>query len=484
MQIIAQQGDVLQAAAPLTALALFEGEALPQAVAALLEEDDFKARAKQALLLYPRGELAARRLLLLGLGQRAAASPDTVRQAAALAVQRARELHAETLAIGLPTIEGHSEASLAQALAEGATLGLYRYDQYKTGQEPVSEVTSLTVFSAGSLSVVEAALAVGQAIAGGTILARDLANGPGNDITPTRLGEVAEELAARFGFAATVLKPAELAEQGFGGIIAVGKGSAQEPRFIALEHGSKQEGQPTICLVGKGITFDTGGISIKPAEKMDDMKMDMSGAAAVLGAMHAVGELKLPLHVVGIVCAAENMPSATAYKPGDIVKTLSGKTVEVLNTDAEGRIVLADGLFYAQRYQPDAIIDLATLTGAIMVALGGAATGIMGNNQDLVDRIVRAGEASAERTWQMPLWDEYREMVKSEIADLKNTGGRQGGAITAGAFLEPFAGQFPWVHMDIAGTAWVERPAKAYQIKGATGIGVRLLVQLLRDYSK
>jgi leucyl aminopeptidase len=335
---------------------------------------------------------------------------------------------------------------------------------------------------AAGADALSAGVAVGRAVAGGVALARDLANGPGNDITPTALGEAAIALGERHGFAVTVLDKAQLTEQGFYGILAVGQGSAQEPRFIVMEHGSAAEGAPTICLVGKGITFDTGGISIKPADSMDNMKMDMGGAAAVFGAMQAVGELKLPLHVVGIVCSAENMPSSTAYRPGDIIKTLSGKTIEVLNTDAEGRIVLADGLFYAQRYSPAAVVDLATLTGAIMVALGPHAIGMMGTSQDLADRLSAAGEAAAERVWQLPLWDEYRDMMKSDIADLKNTGGRYGGAITAGGFLAAFVGDYPWAHLDIAGTAWVERATRPYYSKGATGIGVRLLVQLLRGY--
>jgi leucyl aminopeptidase len=321
----------------------------------------------------------------------------------------------------------------------------------------------------------------GQIIARATAFARDLANGPGNEVTPAFLGQTALALGERLGLKTMVLDKPQLIEQGFGGILAVGQGSANEPRFIVMEYGSADQG-PTICLVGKGITFDTGGISIKPAEKMDEMKMDMSGAAAVFGAMQAVAELQLPLHVVGIVCAAENMPSSTAYRPGDIIRTLSGKTVEILNTDAEGRIVLADGLFYAQRYQPAAIVDLATLTGAIMIALGPHAIGLMGNNQELANRLIAAGEATAERVWQLPLWDEYREAMKSEIADLKNTGGRYGGAITAAGFLAAFVGDYPWAHLDIAGTAWVEKPHRAYQSRGATGVGVRLLVEWLQGY--
>jgi leucyl aminopeptidase len=248
-----------------------------------------------------------------------------------------------------------------------------------------------------------------------------------------------------------------------------------------MEYGAAGSG-PTICLVGKGLTFDSGGLSLKPPDAMETMKSDMGGAAAVYGAMQAVAELGLPLHVVGLVSSAENMPSSTAYRPGDIVTTLSGKTIEVLNTDAEGRIILADALHYAQRYDPAAIIELSTLTGAIIIALGSHATGMMGTDQALLDRISRAGEASGERVWQFPLWDEYHQMVKSQIADLKNLAGRPAGSITAGAFLAAFVGDYPFVHLDIAGTAWVDAPAKSYQSHGGSGVGVRLLVEFLRGY--
>jgi leucyl aminopeptidase len=484
MQISVVRGDVLQQAADLAALAVFEGEPLPAAVADVLEADDFRGRAKETLLLYPRGSVAPRRLLLIGMGKADAASLDLVRQAAALAAQQAQKLQVGAFTMGLQGSLPFPADQSGQAFAEGLELGLYRYLAYKSNPsaEQTFTVEQATVFATGETDAIAAGVAQGQAVARGVALARDLANAPGNAVVPATLGAKAEEMGAQLGLRVTVLDKAGLEEQGFGGILAVGQGSANEPRFIVMEHGQAGEGTPTICLVGKGITFDTGGISIKPAANMDDMKMDMGGAAAVFGAMHAAAELKLPLHVVGIVCAAENMPSSTAYKPGDIIKTLSGKTVEVLNTDAEGRIVLADGLFYAQRYKPAAVVDLATLTGAVMVALGPHAIGLMGTSQELADRVLRAGETTAERAWQLPLWTEYRDMMKSEIADLKNTGGRHGGAITAGGFLAAFTGEMPWVHLDIAGTAWVERASKPYLSRGATGVGVRLLVELLRGY--
>lgn len=480
MQCEVQNGDLLAVASDLAVLLYAEGESLPDVVTALCEPADATGRWKQQTLVYPRGTLPARRLLLIGMGKRSAITADTVRQAAALAAQRAQEIKVATYHVGFNGDLPLPPAVFGQAFAEGSVLGSYRYTRYKSDREEVPTANAVLLLGAGGD---EAAAGVrrGQIIARATAFARDLANGPGNEVTPAFLGQTALELGERLGLKTMVLDKPQLIEQGFGGILAVGQGSANEPRFIVMEYGSADQG-PTICLVGKGITFDTGGISIKPAEKMDEMKMDMSGAAAVFGAMQAVAELQLPLHVVGIVCAAENMPGSTAYRPGDIIRTLSGKTVEVLNTDAEGRIVLADGLFYAQRYQPAAIVDLATLTGAIMVALGPHAIGLMGNNQELANRLIAAGEATAERVWQLPLWDEYREAMKSEIADLKNTGGRYGGAITAAGFLAAFVGDYPWAHLDIAGTAWVEKPNRAYQSRGATGVGVRLLVELLQGY--
>ena len=486
MRITVTYGDAIRWDTPLLALGAWEAEALPRPIAQLLENGDWTGKFKRTQVLYPRGALPARRILLIGLGKRDAITVERLREAAAIASRRARELKVDHYAIELPTVEGITLAAGAQALAEGSQLGLYQFEQYKTGRDPDDQhdIAEVTLISSVQDEAIKRGAAMGEAVARGVALARDVANGPSNDITPTRLGEVAQSIGASSGMQVTVLGPEELKQQGFGGLLSVAQGSGQPPRFIIMEHGARLTNVPTICLAGKGITFDTGGISIKPAENMDLMKMDMGGAAAVLGAMQTIAELKLPLHVLGLISAAENMPSGTAYKPGDIVKTLSGKTIEVLNTDAEGRIVLADALFYAQRYDPDGIIDLATLTGAITVALGPHAIGVMSNDDSLVERIVRAGEESGERAWRMPLWEPYKEMVKSDIADVKNSAGRLGGAITAAAFLSNFVGDYPWVHMDIAGTAWIDKPSKEYTIKGATGVGVRLLAEMLRAWAE
>ena len=322
----------------------------------------------------------------------------------------------------------------------------YRFWRYRTGlsEEQTFKVGKATIFTKSDQQSA-AGIATGQVIARGVNFARDLVNGPGYAMHPPALGVEAIELGKRASLKVTVLDMAELTRQGFGGILAVGKGSEHEPRFIIMEYGEAKPASdtPTICLVGKGLTFDSGGLSLKPAEAMETMKSDMGGAAAVFGAVQAAAELELPMHIVGLVSAAENMPSSNAYRPGDIVKTLSGKTIEVLNTDAEGRIILSDALFYAQRYNPDAIVELSTLTGAIIIALGSHATGLFATNQDLADQLIRAGEASAERVWQFPMWEEYHQMVKSEIADLKNLAGRPAGSITAGNFPGSFHGRVP-----------------------------------------
>jgi leucyl aminopeptidase len=483
MQITLKAGDLLREASDLAVLAAWEGDALPAAVADQIAPDDFRGKARETLLLYPR-DAAPRRLLLLGLGPADKASPETLRVAAATAVQQARALRAASFTLGFAGQQPVAPAAAAQALAEGLTLGGYRYDRFRTGlsDEQKFRVESATLVVAGGEGDMAPGLAAGQAIARGVAFARDLVNAPGGVLTPAAFADEAVALGARAGLTVTVLDKPQLVAGGYGGILAVGQGSANEPRLIVMEYGQPSADTPTICLVGKGLTFDSGGLSLKPADAMTTMKGDMGGGAAVFGAMQALAELKLPLHVVGIVPAAENMPSGTAFRPDDVVVTRSGKTVEVLNTDAEGRIVLADGLDYALQFKPQAIVELSTLTGAVIIALGAHAVGLMATDQALADRLLAAGTSSGERAWQLPLWDEYFEMIKSEIADIKNIGGRPAGSITAGAFLASFTGAVPFAHLDIAGTAYAERPAKPYHAPGGTGVGVRLVTEFLRGY--
>lgn len=479
MQIDAASTDPLQLSTPLLVLPLYANAQPPAVLAALYETADWTGKFRQTLLLYPNTVASARRVLLLGLGPQDALPLDRLRELGAVAAQRASELRVESFAMVLPALAGHDPAVVAQALAEGALLGTYRFAAYrKDDSAPLAALKLLGEDAAAITAAAERAMIIAR----GVKTARDLVNRPPNDLTPMRLAEAAQIIGAAAGMPTNVRDLAALRAQGFGGVVAVGGGSDNPPCVIVMEYGTAQPDQPTICLVGKGITFDSGGISIKPADKMDEMKGDMSGAAAVLGAMQAIAELKLPLHVVGLVGAAENLPSATAYRPGDIVTTLSGKTIEILNTDAEGRVVLADLLTLAQRSHPAAIIDLATLTGAAVVALGTVTSGLVCNDDRLAERLYAAGEQTGEHIWRLPLRDAYRDMVKSEIADVKNSTGRYGGAITAGAFLETFVGDIAWAHLDIAGTFLTDAKPRAYTPRGATGVGVRLLVEALRNW--
>ena len=464
--------------------------ALGGRISTVLDSGDFRGAPGQQLLLYPGDDLPAKRLLLIGLGKETKIDADTLRSLAGTVVKEARSRRATKVQLAAPAVRRVKAPAAAQALAEGAVLGAYRYDDFKEpGEDAPPEVAALQLSFEKSTDLRGARAAVkrGVILAESQNVARDLSNAPGNTLPPAALAREAQKVAKQVGLKVKVLGPAELKKRKMEAILAVGAGSANPPRLIALEHvpSRKPKKGEAICFVGKGVTFDSGGISIKPSAGMDEMKHDMSGAAAVVGALRACALLNVPYYVVGIIGAAENMPSGTAYRPGDVVKAASGKTIEVLNTDAEGRVVLADAFHYAKtEYEPQVMVDLATLTGACVVALGRWATGAFGNNDKLVERLRKAGDAVGERVWPMPLLDGHRKAVKSEIADVKNTGaGREAGASTAAAFLDAFVGDTPWVHLDIAGTGWSGRSG-AYQPRGATGVGVRLLVELLSDWKK
>jgi leucyl aminopeptidase len=464
--------------------------ALGGRIAAVLASGDFRGKAGQALCLYPDGAFPSRRVLLVGLGDEGSLDLESLRSAAGTAVGQAASRRAARVALVVPALRRVRPAAAAQALAEGAVLGGYRFDAYrKDGDDAPGEVASIALLfeRAGDLREARAGVRAGVTLAECQNLARDLSNEPANALPPAELARRAQRVAREVGLTSRVLGVPEMRRLGMGAILAVGQGSAHPPRMVVLEHrpgragsGRRKEGARPVCVVGKGITFDSGGISIKPAQGMEEMKHDMSGAAAVIGALRACALLRVPVPVVGVIGAAENMPSGTAYRPGDIVTSMSGKTIEILNTDAEGRVVLADALHYARStFGPRALIDLATLTGACVVALGKWATGLFGNNPKLVELVRRAGEATGEKTWPMPLWEDHRKAVRSEVAQLKNAAGRDAGSSTAAAFLAAFAEDTPWVHLDIAGTGWTGKPA-AYQPKGATGVGVRLVIEALR----
>jgi leucyl aminopeptidase len=465
--------------------------ALDGAIATALDSGDFRGKADESLVLFAGGAIPAKRLLLLGLGDEAGLDAEALRRAAGTAVGQAAARRAERVGLLVPAARRVRVAAAVQALAEGAVLSGYRFDAYQGEREDApGEVgaVALSLERAGDVRSARAAARRGVILAESQNLARDLSNEPANALPPAVFARRAQQVSREVGLRARVIDVAEMKRRKMGGILAVGQGSDNPPRLIALEHGARgtrgrgargSARRRTVCLIGKGITFDAGGISIKPSSGMEEMKHDMSGGAAVVGALRACALLKVPLHVVGIVAAAENLPSGKAYRPGDVVTTASGKTIEVINTDAEGRVVLADALHYAvEEYAPQAMLDLATLTGACVVALGKWATGLFGNNERLIEHVRRAGETTAERAWPMPLWKEHRKQMRSEVADIKNTGGREASSSTAAAFLQDFVGDTPWVHLDIAGTSFTSK-ASPYQRRGATGVGVRLMLEVL-----
>ena len=498
MDITIKQASIQDWAADALIVNLFSGvqspsgatgavdKAMDGAISELIAQGDINGKVGEVAVLYPRGQIPAQRVLVVGLGERDKFDLEAIRRASAAAVVRARELNCRNVAtiVHGAGIAGQPVAAAAQATVEGTLLALYRYDAPKATESPKHEITSLTVVEhdAGKLAEVAQGVKAAEAIAAGVYLARDLVNMPPNVATPRLMAQKAKEVAKAYDLDITIGGRAWAGRRKMGAFLAVAKGAGEPPRFIVLEHNAKREDLDTVVLVGKGITFDTGGISIKPSERMGLMKADMGGAAAVLGAMRTIAELDLPLHVVGITPCTENMPDAFAYRPADVITASNGKSIEIISTDAEGRMVLADGLVYAGRYQPNAVIDLATLTGSCVVAMGqGVAAGMFSDDAWLQDALVAAGQAVHERVWPFPLWDDYRKAIESDVADMKNSGGRFGGIGTSAVFLQAFT-DYPWAHLDIAGMALQEK-GKPYAPVGATGFGVRLLVECLRNWN-
>jgi len=457
--------------------------ALDGALSALISGGDFKGKAGETAALYPLGKLKAKRVVLVGLGVAEALDLEGVRRGAGAGIKRARDLGASRVATSLPEAESLDPEKAAQALVEGALLALYRYDAPRQKPDERNEIESLTLVEtdSGHLDADRRGAQAAEVIADAVYLARDLVNMPPNAATPTHLAQVAQEIAGEFGLKAFIGEREWALEQGMGAFTGVARGTHEPPKFIVLEHNADRSDLETIVLVGKGITFDSGGVSLKPAEKMGDMKDDMAGAAAVLSAMKAVARLDLPLRVIAITPCTDNMQGGSAYHPGDVLTASNGKTIEIISTDAEGRLVLADALVFAARYQPRAVIDLATLTGACVIALGAmVAAGMFASDDDLRDRLLRSADNTFERVWPLPLYDDYHKSIKSDVADIKNSGGRMGGVGTSATFLKEFT-DYPWVHLDIAGMplATAEGP---YTPAGGTGYGVRLLVDLLRNW--
>ncbi len=451
-----------------------------------LESKDFTGKLNETIMIPTYRKIMPKRLMLVGLGKSTELSLDKIRQAAGTAARVIQSKRLKNFSVLLNKHKNISIDDVAYSITEGILLALYNFTMYKTlKKEEKIDINNFTLLvrRKDMLGRIKSVVKDTQLVAEAVGFTRDIVNMSGSDATPTFLANKAKGIAKGKGIKCRILSKPDMLKLGMGGILNVSRGSSQPPKFIILEYNSKKKNNDTLVIIGKGITFDSGGISLKPGREMDLMKADMAGAAAVLGTFMAVSHLKPSTHLVGLVPCSENMPSGTALKPGDIIKCLSGKTVEILNTDAEGRLILADAISYAKRYKPDVVIDLATLTGSCVVALGTFASGMFGNNDILKDRIKKAGEKCYERVWELPLWDEYYGLIKSSIADIKNIGGRFAGAITAACFLGKFVEGFPWVHLDIAGTFLVEKDTP-YIRKGATGTGVRLLVQLIHDWKK
>ena len=497
VEIKVTAGDVTQVPADAVIVNLFEGvetpggatgavdKALRGAITRLIAAGEVKGKLNAVAVVHTFGQIAAERVAIVGLGKQADFTLDRARKAAASAAKALRKLGCKHIATVLhgAGIGGSEPAQAAQAVTEGTILGLYTFKKYQSKKEDSGEIAELTIVEreAGKVPAIEQGVAVGRILAEATNFARDLANEPANQMTPTIMAQKAQEIAAAYGLEFEALGREKMKELGMGALLGVAQGSQEPPQLIVLRYwgAGKDSPQPGLGLIGKGITFDSGGLSIKPAEGMGDMKGDMSGGAAVLGAMRAIAQLQPKINVTGLVPATENLPSGSAFKPGDILKALDGKTIEVISTDAEGRLILADALAYARKLGLSPLVDVATLTGACVVALGTVRTGAFTNNPALLAQVIAAGDEAGEKIWQLPTDEEYKELFKSEVADLKNSGGRWAGAITGAMFVGAFAEDTPWVHLYIAGTSrLMEGKESAYAPRWGSGVMVRTLANL------
>ena len=491
MEIKVVAGDIAQIEADAIVVNLFEGvtqpggatgavdKALDGAITPLISRGEIRGKFEEISTVHTLGRLPAGIVAIVGLGKRDDFGIDKIRRVTGQFCRTLRKLNCRKIAT---VLHGAGAGSIelkdsAQAITEGAILGLYGFNRYKKAEsEDVDEIL-LVERERGKVSVLEPVVGNGKLIAEATNLARDMGNEPANYMTPGRMAETARELASKYDLGCTVFEREDMEAMGMGALLGVAKGSSQPPKLITLTYKGDERSREAIGFLGKGITFDSGGISIKPSEGMGEMKADMAGAASVMAALAAIAQLKPKINVTGIVPATENLPSGTALKPGDILKAMNGKTIEVISTDAEGRLILADALSYSVKQGLSPLIDLATLTGACRVALGLSYSGLFGNNQRWIDKVLEAADRTGESMWHMPMPEEYREQIKSEIADVKNTGDRYGGAITAALFLAEFVDHTPWVHIDIAGPRLSPKES-GYVVKGATGVGVRTLIDL------
>jgi len=452
------------------------------AINSVIDSEELKGKEAEIVFLHLVGNsgIKAQRLLLVGVGERNEYTTTQASQMAGTAVRALRLKNAKSIGV-VPRLEGNSE-EIASVVAQGSIMGLFEPDKYRTVDKEKREIARLIVVMDGADETdlkrgVERGRIVGEAVN----FTRDLANEPGAYMTPTIMSERARDVASEFGLSIDVLDEARMEQEGMGSLLSVARGSDEPGKLIVLKYipsTGVEESKGLLAFVGKGVTFDSGGISLKPGENMELMKYDMTGGATVIGAMLAISQLKPPIPVLGVIPCAENLPSGKATKPGDVVRAMTGKTIEVINTDAEGRLILADAIAYAKKLGATTIVDMATLTGAVSIALGDVHAAVLGTDQELIDEIIVAGKEAGEKFWQLPLDKEYSKQIKSDIADIKNVGGRRAGTITAAAFLKEFADGVSWAHLDIAGTAWGEE-AKPYRSKGPTGIAVRTLIKIV-----
>jgi leucyl aminopeptidase len=454
-------------------------QALGGAITKLIAEGEIKGKLNELSLIHTFGKLEPERVIVVGLGKREKLTLDSIRGLMADACKFLRKLgikRAATIVHGAGIGVMDAEKT-AQAITEGSILGLYTFRRHITKEWEQGEIEELLIVEhdESKIQTLERGVRRGRILAEATNFARDMINEPANYMTPSEMVEIARNVAVKYGLEFSVLDREEMQNLGMGALLGVAQGSKQPPKFIILGYHGGDSSLKALGMIGKGLTFDSGGISIKPSEGMDEMKGDMAGGAAVIAVIKAIAERKLKLNVTALVPATENLPGGAALKPGDILKAMNGKTIEVVNTDAEGRLILADALSFARKRGLSPLIDVATLTGACHVALGDICTGAFTNNQDLVSKVIKAGEEAGEKIWQLPMFEEYKEQNKSDVADIKNSGGRWGGAITAAQFLAEFSQDTPWAHLDIAGTSYTTKE-RAYLIKGATGVMVRTLV--------
>ena len=462
-------------------------KALDGAISQLISQGEIKGKLNEITVVHSLGKLPTARVVVTGLGKQAELSINKIRGAVAETCRWLRKKGVANIASVAQGagVNGISFEDAAQTIAEGALLGLYAFRKHITKEDDkLGEIKQLLIVGSDETKLsLEKGSDKGRILAEATNLARDMVNEPANYMTPSQMAETAMKLDKSHGLEVSVLEQEQMAELGMGALLGVAQGSRQPPKFIVIQYKGKDAPEIDVALVGKGITFDSGGISIKPSEKLEEMKGDMAGGAAVMAAISAIAQLKPKTNVMAIIPATENLPDGNALKPGDVLTAMNGKTIEIISTDAEGRLILADALSYAKKQGAKLMIDVATLTGACRVALGDICTGAFGNNQELTDRVIAAGTEAGELIWQMPMYDEYQEQNKSDVADIKNVGGRLGGAITAAKFLAEFTNDIPWVHLDIAGTSLSDKE-HTYQVKGATGVPVRTLVNLVLSLAK